>query len=31
MRGAGFTPSPEQMKGRAEAIDELLGRGDHEM
>ena len=31
MRGAGFTPSPEQMKERAEAIDELLGRGDHEM
>jgi hypothetical protein len=29
MRGAGFTPSAEQMKARAQAIDELLGRGDH--
>ena len=29
--GAGFTPSAEQMKARAAAIDELLGRDDHEM
>jgi hypothetical protein len=28
--GAGFTPSAEQMKARAEAIDGLLGRDDHE-
>lgn len=27
-RGAGFTPSPERMNARAEAIDELL-RPDH--
>jgi hypothetical protein len=30
-RGASFTPSAEQMKARARAIDELLGRDDHEM
>ena len=28
--GAGFAPSAEQMKARAEAIDDLLGRDDHE-
>jgi hypothetical protein len=26
IRGVGFTPSAEQMKERAAAIDELLGR-----
>jgi hypothetical protein len=26
MRGAGFTPSAEQMKARAKAIDELVGQ-----
>ena len=30
-RGAGFTPSAEQMKTRAAAIDELFRRDDHEM
>jgi hypothetical protein len=30
-RGPGATPSAEQMKARREAVDELLGRGDHEM
>jgi hypothetical protein len=30
-RGAGFTPSAEQMKARAAAIDELLGRDNHEV
>jgi hypothetical protein len=29
--GVGFTPSAEQMKARAEAIDELLGRDGYEM
>ena len=29
IRSAGFTPSAEQMKARAAAIDELLGRDDH--
>jgi len=28
--GAGFTPSAEQMKARAEGIDGLLGRAGHE-
>jgi hypothetical protein len=27
IRGAGHTPSAEQMKARAKAIDELLGQG----
>jgi hypothetical protein len=27
----GFTPPAGQMKARAAAIDELLGRDDHEM
>jgi hypothetical protein len=27
--GAGPTPDPEQMKERAAAIDQLLGRDDH--
>ena len=35
VRGAGFTPSAEQMaeqmKARARAIDDLLSRDDHEM
>ena len=30
-RGAGFTPSAEQMKARAAAIDELLNRDNHEV
>lgn len=30
-RGVRFTLSAEQMKARARAIDELLGRDDHEM
>jgi hypothetical protein len=30
-RGSGFTPSAGQMKARAAAIDELLGRDDQEM
>jgi hypothetical protein len=30
-RGTGFTPSAEQMKARAAATDELLGRDDHDM
>jgi hypothetical protein len=30
-QGVGFTPSAEQMKAHAEAIDELLGRDGHEM
>jgi hypothetical protein len=30
-RSSGFTPSAGQMKARAAAIDELLGRDDHEM
>jgi len=29
--GTGFTPSAEQMKARARAIDDLLSRDDHEM
>lgn len=29
--GVGFVPSVEQMKARARAIDELLGREDHQM
>ena len=28
---AGFTPSAEQMKARARAIDDLFSRDDHEM
>jgi hypothetical protein len=31
MRGADLTPSAEQMKARARATGELLGRDDHEM
>lgn len=31
IRGAGFTPSAEQMKARRAAIDELLGRDDHDI
>ena len=31
IRGAGVTPSAEQMKVRAAAIDQLLGRDDHQM
>ena len=31
IRGADFTPSAGQMTTRAAAIDELLGRDDHEM
>ena len=31
IRGAVFTPSVEQMKARAAAIDELLAREDREM
>jgi len=31
IQGAGFRPSAEQMKARAAAIDELLGRDDHQM
>jgi hypothetical protein len=31
IRGAGPTPSVEQMKARAAAIDELLGRDDHDI
>ena len=30
-RGAGFTPSAEQMKARAAAIDDLLSRDNHEV
>jgi len=30
-QGGGFAPSAEQMKARARAIDDLLGRDDHEM
>ena len=30
-RGVGPTPSAEQMKARAAAIDQLLDRDDHEM
>jgi len=30
-QGPGFTPSAEQMKARAAAIDELFRRDDHEM
>jgi hypothetical protein len=30
-RAAAFTPSAEQMKARAEAIDELLSQSDHEV
>jgi hypothetical protein len=30
-RGTGFTPSADQMKARAAAIDELFRRDDHEM
>ena len=29
--GGGVTPSAEQMKARARAIDDLLGRDDNEM
>ncbi len=29
--GTSFTPSAEQMKARARAIDDLLSRDDHEM
>jgi hypothetical protein len=28
-RGAGPTPDPDEMKARAAAIDQLLGRDDH--
>jgi len=31
IRGSGFTPSAGQMKAPAAAIDELVGRDDHEM
>ena len=31
IHGAAGTPSPEQMKARAAAIDQLLARDDHEM
>jgi hypothetical protein len=31
IQGAGCTPSSEQMKARAAAIDELLSRDNHEM
>jgi hypothetical protein len=31
IRGSAFTPSAGQMKARAAAVDELLGRDDHEM
>ena len=31
MKGVGSVPSVEQMKARAQAIDELLGREDHQM
>jgi hypothetical protein len=30
VRGPGFTPSAEQLKARAAAIDALLARDDHE-
>lgn len=30
-RGVVFTPSAEQIKARASAIDELLGRDNHQM
>jgi hypothetical protein len=30
-RGAGFTPSAGQMKARAEAVDEVLSRGEPEI
>jgi hypothetical protein len=31
IQGTGRTPSGEQMKARAAAIDQLLDRDDHEM
>jgi hypothetical protein len=31
IQGTGRTPSGEQMKARAAAIDQLLDRNDHEM
>jgi hypothetical protein len=30
MPGAGFTPSAEEMKGRASGIDKLLAQQDHD-
>jgi hypothetical protein len=31
IRGSGFTPAAGQVKARAAAIDELVGRDEHEM
>jgi hypothetical protein len=31
IRGSGFTPAAGQVKAQAAAIDELVGRDEHEM
>jgi hypothetical protein len=31
IRGSGFTPAAGQVNARAAAIDELVGRDEHEM